>query len=99
MDATNAHDNVNDATDDEYILGHSSHELGRLSAQARLYAPLVLAFFRAAGIEAGMRVLDLGCGGGDVSVLVARLVGPTGQVVGIDCPAAARLVRKRVLGP
>ena len=77
------------ANDDEYILGHSTHELGRLSAQARLYAPFVLAFLRAAGIEAGMRVLDVGCGGGDVSVLVAGLVGSTGQVVGIDRSAAA----------
>src|SRR5215470_11216900 len=72
-----------------YVLGHSAHELGRLSAQARLYAPFILSFLRAAGIEAGMRVLDVGCGGGDVSVLVARLVGPTGAVVGIDRSAAA----------
>ena len=39
---------------------------------------------RRAGIEAGMRVLDLGCGAGDVSLLLARLVGPSGLVVGID---------------
>jgi SAM-dependent methyltransferase len=86
MDTMRAND---DANDDEYILGHSAHELGRLSAQARLYAPLVLSFLRAAGIEAGMRVLDVGCGGGDVSVFIAGLVGPTGQVVGIDRSATA----------
>ncbi len=72
-----------------YVLGHSSHELARLSAQARLYAPFMLSFFRAAGIEAGMRVLDVGCGGGDVSLLVSSVVGPTGLVVGIDPSAAA----------
>jgi SAM-dependent methyltransferase len=77
------------ASDDEYLLGHSTHELGRLSAQARLYEPFVLSFLRAAGIEAGMRVLDVGCGGGDVSALVAGLVGPTGEVVGIDRSATA----------
>jgi precorrin-6B methylase 2 len=49
----------------------------------------VCSFLRAAGIAAGMWVLDVGCVGGDVSVLVARLVGPTGQVVGIDRLAAA----------
>jgi len=77
------------AQDDEYILGHSAHELGRLSAQAQLYTPLTLTFFRAAGIAAGMRVLDVGCGGGDVSLLIARLVGSSGEVLGIDRSAAA----------
>lgn len=86
MDTPSPHD---DAHDGEYILGHSTHELGRLSAPARLYAPFVLLFLRAAGIAAGMRVLDVGCGGGDVSALIASLVGPTGEVVGIDRSAAA----------
>jgi ubiquinone/menaquinone biosynthesis C-methylase UbiE len=31
-----------------------------------------------------MRVLDLGCGVGDVSLRIAKLVGPTGLVVGVD---------------
>lgn len=42
-----------------------------------------------AGITTGMRVLDMGCGRGDVSSMVARLVGPTGLVVGIDRDAGA----------
>ena len=36
------------------------------------------------GIRRGMRVLDLGCGVGDVSLWIAKLVGPTGLVVGVD---------------
>jgi SAM-dependent methyltransferase len=35
-------------------------------------------------IRRGMRVLELGCGVGDVSLWIAKLVGPTGLVVGVD---------------
>jgi SAM-dependent methyltransferase len=36
-----------------------------------------------------MRVLDVGCGSGDVSLLAAELVGRTGEVIGVDRAAAA----------
>jgi 2-polyprenyl-3-methyl-5-hydroxy-6-metoxy-1,4-benzoquinol methylase len=36
------------------------------------------------GIQRGMRVLELGCGAGDVSLWIADLVGPSGLVVGVD---------------
>lgn len=42
-----------------------------------------------AGIASGMRVLDIGCGSGEVTFLVAELVGNAGQVVGIDMDAQA----------
>ena len=37
-----------------------------------------------AGIQTGMRVLDVGCGSGDVSFLLRSLVGESGEVVGVD---------------
>ena len=37
-----------------------------------------------AGLKQGMRVLDIGCGAGDVAFLAASLVGEAGSVVGID---------------
>jgi ubiquinone/menaquinone biosynthesis C-methylase UbiE len=36
-----------------------------------------------------MRVLDLGCGSGDTSLLVAKMVGASGLVVGVDKSAEA----------
>ena len=35
-------------------------------------------------IEAGERVLDVGCGAGTDSLVAAQMVGPTGRVVGLD---------------
>ena len=50
---------------------------------------------RAAGIRPGMRVLDVGCGAGDVSFLAATLVGRDGSVVGVDRSAEAIALAKR----
>lgn len=38
-----------------------------------------------AGVRPGMRVLDVGCGFGDVAFLAASLVGEAGVVIGLDC--------------
>src|SRR5277367_3261279 len=47
------------------------------------------------GIKRGMRVLELGCGVGDVSLGIAKLVGPTGLVVGVDESAESIDVAQR----
>jgi ubiquinone/menaquinone biosynthesis C-methylase UbiE len=88
--------------DPAYVLGHSERELERLRAQARLIEPITRGFFREAGIAPGMRVLDIGSGAGDVAFLAAELVGPSGEVLGIDRAAvavasASRAARERSL--
>ena len=73
----------------EYVLGHSSRELDRLSFQGTVLAPFTRHLFNQAGIVPGMRVLDVGSGSGDVSFLAAELVGESGHVLGVDRSAPA----------
>jgi ubiquinone/menaquinone biosynthesis C-methylase UbiE len=68
----------------DYVLGNGEREQNRLQYQAAILEKWTRQFFVSAGIETGMKVLDLGCGMGDVSLLAAELVGPTGSVIGID---------------
>jgi ubiquinone/menaquinone biosynthesis C-methylase UbiE len=72
-----------------YALGHTEAELRRLALQSALFGDATGDLFRRAGLAPGMRVLDLGCGAGDVSLLAAEFVGPTGSVTGIDRSADA----------
>jgi SAM-dependent methyltransferase len=67
-----------------YPFQSSADERKRLIAQGELVAPLTRRLFERAGITAGMRVLDIGSGSGDVALLAAHFVGPTGAVTGID---------------
>jgi cyclopropane fatty-acyl-phospholipid synthase-like methyltransferase len=63
---------VSDVT--EYSLGYSEHEAQRLANQAARLAEFTEDVLRRAGIAPGMRVLDIGSGVGDVSLLLARMV-------------------------
>ena len=45
---------------DNYALGRSSAETDRLITQHQLYGPFTRQFLVAAGVTAGMKVLDLG---------------------------------------
>ena len=73
--------------DATYTLGRTSHETTRLIEQSRIYGPSTTRLCRQAGITSGMRVLEIGSGAGDVALSLARLVGPTGKVIGVDINA------------
>src|SRR3954452_18358246 len=60
----------------------------RLRILARTLHPSTSALFDRLGIGAGLRCLDVGCGGGDVTLELARRVGPRGRVVGVDIDEA-----------
>ena len=82
---------------DTYALGRSAAETQRLIRQAQIYGPLTRRFFASAGITAGMKVLDVGSGAGDVALLVADLVGPRGAVIGLETnPTILQTARARV---
>lgn len=70
--------------DARYTMGRSKEETERLIRQERLYGDLTRRFFTEAGITGGMKVLDVGSGAGNVALTVAELVGPNGNVVGVD---------------
>jgi SAM-dependent methyltransferase len=73
----------------QYALGHRLEELNRLVDQARFLGDLTDDLLIRAGLGRGMRVLDVGCGAGDVCFLAARIVGPDGWVIGVDNAATA----------
>jgi SAM-dependent methyltransferase len=62
--------------------GHAGRE--RLRLVSRVMANPTCELLDAAGVHRGSAWLDVGCGGGDVSVELARRVGPQGRVVGVD---------------
>jgi 2-polyprenyl-3-methyl-5-hydroxy-6-metoxy-1,4-benzoquinol methylase len=78
-----------------YAMGRTSAETRRLVLQSELYAAQSEQLLRMAGVRTGMRVLDVGCGAGDLTLLAARLVGPTGSVVGVDIDADVLAVAQR----
>ena len=82
--AEHLHASKSDAT---YTLGRTSHETTRLIEQSRIYGESTRRLCKRAGIVEGMRVLEIGSGAGDVALTLAELVGPTGQIVGVDVNA------------
>ena len=75
--------------------GIGDEEVARLEIQGSALAPATRMILAEAGIRPGMRVLDLGCGAGDVTFAAAGLAGPEGLVVGVDRSAEA-LARARL---
>lgn len=90
-----AQDAVRDSVRERYrgVLGratevavelYSSDELAKVPEGATAAALGVGNPVRRAGLVAGERVIDLGCGAGIDTLLAARLVSPGGRAIGLD---------------
>ncbi|WP_093225914.1 trans-aconitate 2-methyltransferase [Sphingomonas sp. NFR15] len=53
-------------------------------------------FFGGIGIAPGARVLDVGCGNGDLSRYVAELAGPSGEIIAIDRSEQALAMARKI---
>lgn len=67
-----------------YILQTGERGRERLEILNDLVNHGFLSFVQQSGLKEGMRVLDIGCGMGILACEIAKLVGPTGRVLGID---------------
>jgi SAM-dependent methyltransferase len=68
----------------EYLLGTDAEELRRLGFQHQVWIREAADAWERGGFVPGSRLLDLGCGPGWATLDLARLVGPSGSVTGID---------------
>lgn len=82
----------------DYVLATGNAAANRLRILHNVYGPGARELLLRAGIQRGMSVVDLGCGVGMTTQLLAELVGPTGEVVGVDY-SAAQVEQARALLP
>ena len=73
--------------EDSYIIRGGVEGRERLRLLSRILRRTTLSLLERVGIRPAMSCVDVGCGGGDVTLDLARLVGPAGRVVGIDVDA------------
>ena len=67
-----------------YQLAHDAPEMARLAAQAAALAPDAAMLFDRIGVGPGWSCLDIGCGLGEVTRMLAARVAPSGRVCGLD---------------
>lgn len=80
----------------DYALAVGDISRERYEIFAYLYNPFSLEFLRQKNIKDGMRVLDVGCGIGDMTCELAKLVGGKGQAIGIDASKEQLEIAKQV---
>lgn len=74
-------------TSPTYVIRGGPEGRERLRVLSRVMWPTTSALLARAGVRRDARCLDIGCGGGDVTVALAEMV-PSGHVVGVDLDEA-----------
>lgn len=70
-----------------YILPVGSNGRDRLAKLNKMLSPSTYHFFQKMGLKEGQKVLEIGCGTGNVTSMIAHQVGPSGHVTAIDVNA------------
>jgi len=69
---------------EKYVLRGGVEGRERLRLLSEVFGPSTRALLAKVGVPAGSMCLDVGCGGGDVTLELARAAGPTGRAMGVD---------------
>ncbi len=81
----------------DYALGGTETELTRLRSQAQEYETSARWLLDQIGVQAGWKVLDVGCGPIGILALLSERVGPEGAVVGLERePRFVELAKREV---
>jgi ubiquinone/menaquinone biosynthesis C-methylase UbiE len=72
----------------DYVIERGLGVRDRMNLLATVHAPATLSLFDMLGLAQGARCIDLGCGGGQVTMELARRAGPSGSAIGMDLDEA-----------
>ena len=79
----------------KYVIRGGVEGRERLRLLSEVMGPFTRGLLETVGIPAGSICLDVGCGGGDVTVELARAAGPTGRAVGVDLDETKLQIARR----
>src|SRR5215213_217081 len=69
---------------EHYILATGGKDVKRLRLLHDVYGPGTESLFQRVGLRDGQRVVEIGCGSGNIACWVAQQIAPNGSVMAID---------------
>src|SRR5262245_10929127 len=80
---------------ERYVIRGGAEGRERLRLLSEVMGPSTRALLADVAIPRGAVCLDVGCGGGDVTRELARVVGSTGRVIGVDLDETKLAIARR----